>query len=76
MVKGKEKEMGVKEEEKKEDERERRRDRVVFAEGVRCRLSLDEEPDVGAGSNMSNCTLLVHSGRRLRLTARLLFRFN
>lgn len=45
--------------------RERCRDRVDFAEdqeGMRCKLSLDEEPDVGTGSNVSNCTLLVHGG--------------
>lgn len=64
VIEGKEKEVEVKEE-KNKDERERCRDRVDFAEdqeGMRCKLSLDEEPDVGTGSNVSNCTLLVHGG--------------
>jgi len=29
-------------------------------EGGNCTLPLDEQPDVEAGSNVSDCTLLVH----------------
>jgi len=66
VVENEEKEVGVKKEEKKEKEDEKDAAyRVVFVEDqeeIGCKLSLDEEPDVGAGSDVSNCTLLVHDG--------------
>lgn len=64
VVEDEEKEVRV-EEEEKEDERDAATGLRSFTEdqeGVGCRLSLDEELDVGASSNVSNCTLLVHGG--------------
>jgi len=65
VVEGEKKEVGMEEEKEEEEEDERDAASGLSSlknqEGVGgCRLSLDEEPDVGAGSNVSNCTLLVH----------------
>lgn len=50
----------------KEEGGGRRRDRVVLGnekdQGEGHGLPLEEVPDVEAGSNASNCTLLVHGG--------------
>lgn len=62
MMDGERKEVGV-EEVEKEDERDAATASCLRdGPGGGCRLSLDEEPDVGAGSNVSNSTLLVHVG--------------
>lgn len=63
VIEGERKEVGVEKEDEKEDERDAATGLSSrIREGTGRRLSLDEEPDVEAGSNVFNCTLLVHVG--------------